>query len=531
MGLARNTHFNQALLAIPRRAESVDRHTLARTFVVAGSLSAMLHSADHQVLYGRRGTGKTHALLYLADLVEHSGDIAVYLDLRTIGSASGLYADQQLGLALRGTHLLIDTLEAIHEELLAVAIDREVADADGMLRGLDALAEASTAVQVVGEVERETSFTGSSETTRTNEASLSVAHGVPVASGKLSASHRRSATATGRLRRTGVEHHQVIFGPVSRALARITTALAPARLWLLLDEWSSVPQDLQPLLADLLRRSVLPTRGITVKMAAIERRSRFRQPGADGDYVGIEVGADAASAVSLDDVLVFDHGRNRAQQFFAELFFNHARGRLPTVVDPPADPEEFVHAAFTRAAFPELVRAGEGVPRDAINIAALAAQHAHDAPIGVRHIRHAAHDWYLRDKHAAIAANEPALTTLRHLVNEVIGLRRSRTFLLDHATSAQDPAIHDLYDARLLHLLRRGILSRRHPGTLYDGFAIDYGCYVALLIDGQHPYSPHKREEWLASPKGVPPDTFHPERSLIELPGQHRGHATRHNPP
>lgn len=73
MTQARSAHFNQALLAIPRRAESVDRHTLARTFVVAGSLSAMLHSADHQVLYGRRGTGKTHALLYLADLVEHSG--------------------------------------------------------------------------------------------------------------------------------------------------------------------------------------------------------------------------------------------------------------------------------------------------------------------------------------------------------------------------------------------------------------------------------------------------------------------------
>ena len=98
MALARNTHFNQALLAIPRRAESVDRHTLARIFVVAGSLSTMLHSADHQVLYGRRGTGKTHALLYLTDLVEHSGDIAVCLDLRTTGSASGLYADQQLGL-------------------------------------------------------------------------------------------------------------------------------------------------------------------------------------------------------------------------------------------------------------------------------------------------------------------------------------------------------------------------------------------------------------------------------------------------
>jgi hypothetical protein len=99
----------------------------------------------------------------------------------------------------------------------------------------------------------------------------------------------------------------------------------------------------------------------------------------------------------------------------------------------------------------------------------------------------------------------------------VIGRRRTRTFLLDHDSSAQHSAIHDLYDARLLHLLRRGIVSRRHPGTLYDGFAVDYGCYVALLLDGQHPYSPNRRESWLASPKGVPPDTFDPERSIVHL--------------
>ena len=513
MGQLLSAQVNQGLMAISRRAESLDRHTLARTFVVAGSLSAMLHSADHQILYGRRGTGKTHALLYLADLVEHTGDVPVYLDLRTIGSSSGLYSDPQLDVALRGTHLLIDTLEAVHEQLLTVAIEGAVADQEGLLRGLDALAEAATTVEVVGRVVRETTVGDTAE--QTAGAGLNASWGNAGVS--VSGSRRRSVSASDRLRRSGIEHHQVIFGPLSRALARITAALAPARLWLLLDEWSSVPLELQPLLADLLRRSVLPTRGTTVKIAAIERRSRFREPGGDGDYVGIEVGADAASAVSLDDVLVFDHGRNQAQQFFAELFVNHARPRLPSSVSITDDPAEFVTTAFSRAAFPELVRAAEGVPRDAINIAALAAQHAGDTTIGIRHVRQAAHDWYLRDKYAAIAGNEPALATLRLLVDEVVGQRRSRTFLLDHITGAQHPAIHDLYDARLVHLLRRGIVSRRNPGTLYDGFAIDYGCYVTLLIDGETTYTAGRRDTWLASPKGVPPDSFQPERLLVEL--------------
>jgi hypothetical protein len=186
------------------------------------------------------------------------------------------------------------------------------------------------------------------------------------------------------LRRTGIEHHYVLFGPLTRALRGIANALGEARLWLLLDEWSSIPRDLQPFLADLLRRSVLPIGGITVKIAAIERRARFTLPTGPGDYLGIEVGADAASAVNLDEFLAFDHGQTRAREFFAQLFYNHAWLRFTTMIkDPPPDPARFVEETFRRNAFAELVRAAEGVPRDAINIAALAAQHAHNEPIAV----------------------------------------------------------------------------------------------------------------------------------------------------
>ena len=38
---------------------------LVETFVDAGTLFASLASPDHQILSGRRGTGKTHALSYL----------------------------------------------------------------------------------------------------------------------------------------------------------------------------------------------------------------------------------------------------------------------------------------------------------------------------------------------------------------------------------------------------------------------------------------------------------------------------------
>lgn len=504
---ARQKHLNQALLRIPRRAEGTDRSTLAATYVTAGSFAALLHSPDHQILYGRRGTGKTHALLYLSDLLAGTGDVAVYVDLRTIGSAGGMYADSAQSAEVRGTHLLVDTLEAVHDELLTVAVEREVTDPTLLLGSLDALAAAASEVKVVGEVAAETTVGGSHESDDGVELS-----GSP----RLSASRRRTVTAESKLVRTGIEYHHVLFGPLTRALRGVTRALGPSRLWLLLDEWSSIPRDLQPLLADLLRRSVLPIPGVTTKIAAIERRSRFATPAAAGDYLGIEVGSDAASAVNLDDFLSFDNGRSRAREFFARLFYNHARVRLLTMIrDPPPDPASFVEETFRRNAFAELVRAAECLPRDAINIAALAAQHAHDEPISIADIRRAARDWFLRDKQTAIGTNEPARATLRGLVDEVVGHRRARTFVVDQLAAERNGTIEDLHDARLLHLLRRGIPDPRRPGTLYDGFAIDYGCYVSLLLDDPK-FHVRDRGDWLNSPKGVPPEGFNPAKVAID---------------
>jgi hypothetical protein len=56
--------LNRALSRIPRRAEQRVTSQLRDTFVDSG-IASVLDMVDHQVLYGRRGTGKTHAVAYL----------------------------------------------------------------------------------------------------------------------------------------------------------------------------------------------------------------------------------------------------------------------------------------------------------------------------------------------------------------------------------------------------------------------------------------------------------------------------------
>src|SRR4051794_38149871 len=100
-------------MQIPKRGETNQRATFLETFVDVGPLFTLLSTPDHQVLYGRRGTGKTHALSYLAEKQEAKGDAVVFADLRNIGSTGGLYADASVPLAQRATTLLVDTLSNI----------------------------------------------------------------------------------------------------------------------------------------------------------------------------------------------------------------------------------------------------------------------------------------------------------------------------------------------------------------------------------------------------------------------------------
>jgi hypothetical protein len=58
---------------------------------------------------------------------------------------------------------------------------------------------------------------------------------------------------------------------------------------------------------------------VTVKVAAVERRSLFSQRINHSDYVGIEPGADTAAAIDLDEHLVDEA---EGMEFFMELLYS-----------------------------------------------------------------------------------------------------------------------------------------------------------------------------------------------------------------
>jgi hypothetical protein len=381
----------------------------------------------------------------------------------------------------------VDTLAAIHDALIDLALER----ADGghdvgfSYELLDQLGRDISEVRVSGPVEHERASAAEDSDEQAARFDLGAGSQPPLSVGAGSTS-RKTRRNEVRVRESGSVEHHILFGSVSRTLSRVLQALPVERVWILLDEWSEVPQELQPLLADLLRRCILPVQTVTVKIGAIEQRSKFRTRTPAGQYLGIEIGADMAADVNLDDFMVFGNDSDRAKAFFKELFFKHVQAVMldAGIGDLPKDGDEFVRRAFTQQnAFSELVRAAEGVPRDAINVSMLAAMRAGNDPIGVPDVRRAAQDWYHRDKGRAVAANSEASDLLHWIIDEVIGSRRARAFLLSPA-DANHPLIRELYDARVLHIIKRGYSAQDEPGVRYDVFQIDYGCYVDLVATG-----------------------------------------------
>lgn len=528
--MARN--FNRALIDISRRAENVDPNKLAETFVETGPEFGLLQSKDHQIIYGRRGTGKTHALNYLAEEVSKLDSVPLFIDLRTIGSSGGIYADPNIPIAERGTRLLLDVLEAIQSQLMDYALELSYeSGATQLLANLDMLAEQiGTSVRVVGVTVREQVDAESTASDRKSSLGVTVSAKPAITAGSTRREQGAASHST-RVTEAGVVQHRVHFGAVAKYLEEIASAISPGYVWILLDEWSSIPQDLQPILADLIKRAILPVRGYVVKIAAIEQRSRFRESD-EGGSIGFEIGADIVADLDLDDILVFKNDADKATNFFKELLFKHVVAYFAEhglTEETPRSSDEFVQSSFTQdKAFQELVRAAEGVPRDAINIANMSALNAGDSAIGIQNIRKAARDYYLRDKESAVAANVRAESLLHWIIDSVIGGRQARGFLLKQGSDSRNELIRDLYDSRVIHLIKKGVAAKDQPGVRYNVFSIDYGAYVELIVTGKGPNGLFNAESddgeiWVV----VPQDDYRSiRRAILNLDEFERAHPS-----
>lgn len=467
------------LQQISKRAEDLTPEEQAKSFVAIRRIDGALKNRDSRILFGRRGTGKTHILSYVANSANSGSDVAFTLDLRTLGSNNSIYSDQTIAPDVRATRLIRDLLFAIHDRLLDhYTSPQSRFDGENIYNSLKKLSECVRTVvvnqtQEVRQKERSTNQVGASAS---GEATLSLMGGSATAS--ASGSLNKETSEEAEKITTGVPILSINMGQASKAFSEIADAFK-GRIWILLDEWSALPELLQPYLADFIRRAMLPIQNITVQIAAIEFRSSFRLD-FEGHRIGFELGSDIFADINLDDYFVYDSNALTAIEFFQALLYRHliAFAADDGLVEKSA--AEVINAVFSQErVFSELVRASEGVARDFINILQLAAMRSSQTRISMNDVRAASKDWFERDKQRNLDTNLRAQALLDWIRDEVIEGRKARAFLLQ--VNDNDPAIEFLFDERMLHIARRSYSAKDEPGVRYRVWKVDYGCYVDLI--------------------------------------------------
>lgn len=487
--MVQDQELAKAVAAIPQRSErQQDLPKLVGAFVDVGIL-AQVQNTNNQITYGRRGTGKTHIFRVLESNLASNSNVVVYIDARTLGSTSQ-FSDSSVPLPTRCTALFRDILAEIHSALLEHIVNLGGPEAEASLADLDQLGRIVTepfTVQVPEKSATRISEKNSEGTRAEGTASAGGPTQVRLAVGSTSQSETEAERSVNY---AIVTQDKIVFPAIASPFRAILDRLA-SQLYVLIDEWSSLPTDVQPYLAEFFKRAFIALPRVTLKIAALEHRSTFRIQKANG-AIGFEMGADISAGLDIDDYYVFDRNPERITDAFGDMLVRHLRNELPSDYLESKfgirTGQELASKLFSeRAVFKELVRASEGVARDLINIfgtSYFAVHRKGKEKIERAAVLEGARQWFEQDKEGNL--DDTLREVLRRITDEVIGERQARSFLLPRELG-DHPIIQKLFDLRVLHLVQRGYADKDKPGVRYNIYCLDYGTYVDLLNTSKRP--------------------------------------------
>ncbi len=448
--------LRRAVLAIERRAErQIYDERLTRSYVPTRAVED-LNTTQNQLLYGRRGVGKTHTLkYYLSDRIQE-GQLCHYIDCTSFGS--GLAADgSPLNIGIRFFSKFLSTLAAdLLDDVLRLEppVEANVDRLVDLLARLDGLSQPSQ------------------------------------------------------------DGSTFDYSSIIQVTNGVLDEIRSDRLILILDEWAQVPMSAQPYFAEFLKRAFFSNNRMTLKISVVDYMYRLSERH-DGQHIGLEQAADIFSDIRMDRYFVWDEGEAVVEQFFAEVLYNHLATSLDLSLDTEATVKQDIVLSdlFTQVqVFSNLCRASEGNARDFLVIFAKALdefsrQEGHQR-IGLSDVYTASALWYRQDKQTSIASETHLEDFLGHLLNSVIRDRRARTFMIESG-DMEHPLLRRMFAARILHPLNTVWSHPHRPGERFSLVTIDYGTYVSLKgTKGE----PHDQVFWFEQ-DSIPNDV----RDLVPL--------------
>ena len=434
-----NDEFAQAVAAIRRRAKKqTDWDKLLDTYVLT-DLAYRASTHDSQLVLGRRGTGKTHMFLALQEQKRRKGETTHYIDCRTLGSGivgSSEKAEQTAAKYFRSL------LNDIGTYMLDMAMRMEM-PADGLQTRVDNAIYGLTTQMEPSQTEDNIKPTFN-------------------------------------------------YRQITESLRAIIDDLSISHLFIIIDEWAQIPIQVQPYVAEYIKRAIMTIPEVCIKLLALNYQCHLSKQSNEG-IIGIQRGADIPDVLDFDSYFIYDENPNLVTNFFSEVLYNHLGAELLWELKVSReDKAKRIADIFTQQnSFIELVRAAEGNCRDFLCIfcnAFWGFRQKEDAKaISILHIRKAASDWYDSEKYVNIRGETAQENILTFIMNNIIKGYKSRTFMVE-SSKAQSLVLTRLLNERILHKLSGFYSHKDLPGERYELFNVDYGAYVRFKGTVNEPY-------------------------------------------
>ena len=487
---------------LPLRSEN---HRTFRDLFVDIQQLPFLDTPDWQVIFGRRGTGKTFLLKLLEEGEERFRTdriLAIYVsaqDCRT--SPTGRSVDDRtyaLGYFQTFIDLVVVRLTERVETILGrpgvletiTGSQRRLKDEiDDLLLELLTLAQVGSPIAAYDTVTHTTRDSATDEQAGERSAGIDVTLSTKQPSGSIGVGANRRFARASKSESTVEKSGTAVprYALVRERLVELARKLKLERIDILLDEWSvldpTASTAIQPEFADLLKRTFGGTPSLSVKIATNRYQTRFSNRGSGSSYRGLELGADVFEATNLDRALL---DQDDLVSFYEELLYKRLlyQHQDLQIFDPERrghPDEQFILSIFrTRDAFEELVKGAQGIPRDFILLFNNLSQHADYSvsPLwraGIVRSR-------IREKsvggQAEIEYQSEASQLLSPCIRSVVTRTSSRTFLMRREdVFRRGSAVEELLEKRLIHEYPRSEL----PGDVraeFSGYLLDYGTWL-----------------------------------------------------
>jgi hypothetical protein len=451
------------------------------TYAEPGLIERFIN-VSNQVIFGRRGTGKTHLLLAMQEKLSNTfaenHNIGLYCDLSKIIPVIEESEENRIEYCLLIIQNIVDELlQSLIQNLGFIYSNEyfgEVSELEKQKKiQFENLLSSFNIELIKG---KEIKKLGKYKFSREDVANLSSSLNISTTPAL------EMAGKTGSKKTSNDENIKYVsVADLHKLLNKFSELIPGLQITLMLDEYSEINRESQPYLAALIKRIIISA-NITIKIAAIPNRTNLQLRNLN--IIGLEEGADIFG-FHLDNRYIFEINKTATKNFFNKLLYNHLKSIEPNVY------EKFDHNILeiflAPQALNEILIATAGIPRDFLNIFINSYDNFlvnHTRPqkrVSVRNIRTACRIWYNTDKKEQVEKNVVAHKLLNKILADIVVGRKSSHFIVPKQYT-EIKAFQDLLDLRVLHLRKENYSHQDNKGVLYNVYSVDYGSYNSLDV-------------------------------------------------